>query len=272
MATKGDTDGNGGVNRRGNGAVTGGMHRADLPMVLMYHSVCGYRHDPYLVTVCPDRFARQMAWLRRHGLRGVSIRDLLDAHRAGRPRGLVGLTFDDGYADFLANALPVLRHHGFTATVFALAGRLGGDNAWDEQGPRKPLLTADALRRVAAAGMEIGSHGWAHVPLPETGENGLVQEIEASRPVLSELAGGEVRGFCYPYGEVSGEVAERVRDAGYDYACAIWRSNLTGIYALPRIYVGDADSGLRLEAKRFRHRLVSRHPRFDPALRRIPVS
>jgi peptidoglycan/xylan/chitin deacetylase (PgdA/CDA1 family) len=241
-------------------------------MVFMYHSVYGYRQDPYLVTVRPDRFARQMAWLSRHGLRGVSIRDLLEACRTGRPGSLVGLTFDDGYADFLANALPVLRHHGFTATVFALAGRLGGDNAWDEQGPRKPLLTADGLRRVAAAGMEIGSHGWAHVPLPETGEPGLVQEIEASRAVLSELAGADVRGFCYPYGAVNGEVVQRVRDAGYDYACAIWRSDLTGTYALPRIYVGDADSGPRLEAKRLRHRLVSRHPRFDPALRRAPVS
>ena len=69
---------------------------ADL--VLMYHSVEPYTADPYQVTVHPDRFARQLRWLRRRGLRGVSMRELLAARRDGTARGLVGLTFDDGYA------------------------------------------------------------------------------------------------------------------------------------------------------------------------------
>ncbi len=52
------------------------------------------------------------------------VAELMRAHAEGR-RGLVGLTFDDGYADFLHEALPVLRSHGCTATVFVLPGRPG---------------------------------------------------------------------------------------------------------------------------------------------------
>src|SRR5262245_51571997 len=130
-----------------------------VPLVLMYHSVSPYQHDPYRITVSPERFAQQMNWLRRWGLTGVTLRGLLEARRCGDRRRLVGLTFDDGYADFAEYVLPVLAHHGFAATVFVVAGRLGGHNAWDRDGPRKALLTADQVRRVADAGMEIGSHG-----------------------------------------------------------------------------------------------------------------
>ncbi len=145
----------------GNGLATRGM-----PMVLMYHSVQPYTEDPYLVTVGPPRFEQQMRWLRRRGLRGVSIAELLAARAAGAGKGLVGLTFDDGYADFAEYALPVLRRYGFTATVFVIAGRMGGDNVWDPAGPRKPLLDADQVRALAEAGVEIGSHGLMHVSLP----------------------------------------------------------------------------------------------------------
>jgi hypothetical protein len=48
-----------------------------------------------------------------------------------------------------------------------------------------------------------------------------------------------------------------VRAAGYHYGCAIWRSPLTGLHALPRTYIGDRDGPLRLLAKWHRHR--SRH-------------
>src|SRR5262245_44542863 len=138
-----------------------------VPMVLMYHSVEPYTWDPYQVTVRPDRFNEQMRWLARRGLRGTSMRELLAAAREGRAKGLVGLTFDDGYADFTAHVMPVLTRYGFTATVFVIAGAMGGTNTWDEPGPTKALLTADEVRQVAEAGIEIGSHSVSHPRLPD---------------------------------------------------------------------------------------------------------
>ena len=110
---------------------TGTRSPGEPPWVAMYHSVGDCSDDPYRVTVSPERLGLQLDWLRRRGLRGVCVRDLLAARARGEGRDLVGLTFDDGYADFVEAALPLLRHHGFGATLFVLSGRLDGDNAWD---------------------------------------------------------------------------------------------------------------------------------------------
>lgn len=248
----------------GNGARTKGTRRlagaglagSSMPPVLMYHSVSPCPDDPYLITVSPARFGQQLAWLRRRGLRGVSMAGLLAARRAGCGAGLVGLTFDDGYADFLEFALPALRRCGFGATVFPVAGRLGGQNDWDAEGPRKQLMSAAQVREVAAAGIEIGSHGLRHTDLTGASPAGLAAETGESRGLLQEASGQEVAGFCYPYGHLDARVAAAVRAAGYAYACAIWRSPGTGPHAIPRLYAGASDTGWRLWAKGLRHWLT----------------
>jgi peptidoglycan/xylan/chitin deacetylase (PgdA/CDA1 family) len=225
------------------------------PMVLMYHSVEPYLHDPYQVTVHPYRFERQMRWLREHGLTGTSVGHLLRAHAQGRGRRLVGLSFDDGYEDFSRHVLPVLSRYEFGATVFVVAGRLGGENGWDRPGPRKPLMTADQVRRAARAGIEIGSHSLTHPRLPGLDPDELRGEVHDSRAVLTRLTGQEVTGFCYPYGEVGSREVDAVRDAGYGYGCAVYPSTLDGRFAMRRTYVGDRDTSVRLFAKRLRHQL-----------------
>jgi peptidoglycan/xylan/chitin deacetylase (PgdA/CDA1 family) len=219
----------------------------------MYHSVEPYETDPYLVTVHPRRFDEQLRWLHRRGLRGVSMAELL----AAREPGTVGLTFDDGYTNFLTNVLPTLARYGFTATVFVIAGALGGYNAWDEPGPRKALMTAADVRLAADAGMEIGSHSLHHVRLPEVSDAQLRDEVVASREQLTALIERPVAGFCYPYGAVGGREVQAVRDAGYEYACAVGSSALNGRHALPRAFVGDRDGSVRLFAKVTRHKLTA---------------
>lgn len=225
----------------------------------MYHSVSSDRDDPYQVTVRPGRLHRQLRWLRRLGRRGVSVGELIEARRHGRGSHLVALTFDDGYADFVDHALPALQRYRFTATVFALAGRLGDENAWNADGPRKPLMTADQLRQVAAAGIEVGSHGLRHVSLPSVTDDVLTAEISQSRHILQDITGQQVEGFCYPYGHLDGRAVESVRAAQYNYACAIWPSEFTGRYAIRRTYIRDADSPPQLWAKGVWNSLKSEH-------------
>ncbi|MBA2472668.1 MAG: polysaccharide deacetylase family protein [Pseudonocardiales bacterium] len=231
-----------------------------LPPVLMYHSVAPYDHDPYLVTVRPQRFEQQMRWLHRRRLRATSMRELLAARRNGADRGLVGLTFDDGYSDFREHALPVLARFGFTATVFVIADLLGGANSWDQPGPRKTLMTAGEIRHIAASGIEIGSHSRRHVSLTSITTAELTAEVSGSRAILQEVSGQDVSGFCYPYGHIDALAVNAVRAAGYQYGCAIWRSPLTAVHALPRSYIGDRDGSLRLLAKLYRHHLRYRPP------------
>jgi peptidoglycan/xylan/chitin deacetylase (PgdA/CDA1 family) len=226
------------------------LRLGEVPMILMYHGVADETEDPNLLCVAPARFAEQMTWLKHRGLRGVSIGTLVDAMRAGRPRGLVGITFDDGYVNVLEAALPELQRHGFTATMFILSGRLGGSNEWDE-GPRWPLMSAGQVRELAAAGMEIGSHSSSHVRLAGLDAGQLKAQVADSKASLADLIGTPVRGFAYPYGSMDAAARSAVRDAGYDYACAVETPlRELGIMALPRVYVGQSDDARRMAAKR----------------------
>ncbi|MET7438974.1 polysaccharide deacetylase family protein [Streptomyces sp. NPDC005568] len=197
----------------------------------------------------------------RHGDRGVGgvAVDLIAARARGEGRGLIGLTFDDGYADFVEHALPVLRRHGCGATLFVLPGRLDGENAWDPLGPRKPLLGKQGIRVAAATeGIEIGSHGLTHVDLTTADDAVLRAEVAESRAALAELIGADIDGFCYPYGTVDQRAVDAVRAAGYRYACAIDPGPLTGPFALPRVHVGQNDTAVRLLLKHRLHRLRRR--------------
>lgn len=226
-----------------------------LPWVAMYHSVGDCSDDPYRVTVTPERLDAQLTWLTRRGLKPVSMGELLAVPAR---KDLVGLTFDDGYADFLTNALPVLRAHHCTATLFVLPGRLGGDNAWDPLGPRKPLLTADGIREAAANGIEIGSHGRTHVDLTTADDGTLNSELRDSKAELEEMLDHNVEGFCYPYGTLDRRTVDAVRAAGYSYACAIDPGRFNGVHALPRVHVGQNDTAARLFLKYRLHRLRRR--------------
>ncbi|MFF3033040.1 polysaccharide deacetylase family protein [Streptomyces rubiginosohelvolus] len=229
-------------------------HTRRQPWILTYHSVTDPSDDPYGITVSPTRLDEQLSWLRSRRLTGVGVSELLRTGASER-RGLVGLTFDDGYADFLEEALPVLRKHGFRATVYVLPGRPGGVNEWDPLGPRKPLLTHEGVRRVAAAGMEVGSHGLYHRDLTGLSDEELRRETRDSRELIGDLTGSRPEGFCYPYGILDRRVTQAARSAGYGHACALTPGPLLSRFALPRTHISQADRGVRLWAKDLRHGL-----------------
>jgi peptidoglycan/xylan/chitin deacetylase (PgdA/CDA1 family) len=226
--------------------------RTSLPRVLMYHSISrpGGVHDALCTS--PERFENQMLYLKKHNLRGVSMKELLLAMSTGDARGLIGITFDDGYEDFLSAALPTLERLGFSATVFVVAGMLGKENTWQHRsGPRLQLrlVEANGVREISERGMEVGSHTITHPRLSGLDPETLVYEVSDSRRVLSEIVGAPVEGFCYPYGSLDGLAVRATRRAGYLYGVATKRSVEYGIYDWPRTYVGEKDSPLRFGVK-----------------------
>lgn len=228
----------------------------------MYHSIDHYTYDPYTLTVHPKNFEAQIRWLYKRGKRGVSTRELL---AADNPRDLVALTFDDGYADFLPHALPVLRRYGFTASLYIVSGLLGQYNSWDEPGPRKPLLTADQLREISDEGMEIASHGLTHTALTTLDDAALEHELVTSRAILQEVTGQPADGICYPYGFADERVLEAVRAAGYAYGCVtVDPYPEPAPYAYTRSCIGDRYGPLRLRVAPVEKWLRSRLRQIKP--------
>jgi peptidoglycan/xylan/chitin deacetylase (PgdA/CDA1 family) len=229
-----------------------------LPAAIMYHSIsASATDDPHRIRVSPARLDQQLTHVERMGLRAVSMATAVAACAAGRGRGLVALTFDDGYADFVTEAMPVLARHGAQATVYIVAGSLGGTNDWDD-GPQWDLMTADDVRAAAAAGHEVGSHSSRHVRLAEIPPDELAGEAKDSYAALTAVLGSPVQGFCYPYGSFSPDVVAAVAAAGYRYACVTGDYRHPSMFTLPRFYVGQDDGPLWLSMRVLRHRLRCR--------------
>jgi peptidoglycan/xylan/chitin deacetylase (PgdA/CDA1 family) len=103
------------------------------PIILMYHRVTDIACDPWRLSVLPDRFAEQIALLRAERSI-VPLSWLVSELRTGRqPSGVAALTFDDGYSDVAANALPILRENDCPATFFLATGSIGKQRGfwWD---------------------------------------------------------------------------------------------------------------------------------------------
>jgi peptidoglycan/xylan/chitin deacetylase (PgdA/CDA1 family) len=225
--------------------------------ILMYHQIGepGPRGTPYRgLTVHPRDFRRQMLWLRRLGYRGLPMARLGPYLRGEKQGKVVGITFDDGYANVLEHAVPVLEECGFQATNYFVVRQLGGSNVWDadEGVPPSPLMDADGVRAWAAAGHEVGSHTLNHPVLPRISPELAVNEIRDSRDALEQIAGVPVRAFCYPYGKFTPALADIVREAGYDSATTTARGLARlgdDSYALPRVAVMRSTHLLRFLQK-----------------------
>jgi len=103
-------------------------------LILTYHRVIELPSDPHLLAVSPERFAEHMKALRQYG-NPVHLQELVRALQQRRmPKRAVVVTLDDGYADNLHGAKPVLAHHGVPATVFVATGHLSAHREfwWDE--------------------------------------------------------------------------------------------------------------------------------------------
>jgi GT2 family glycosyltransferase/peptidoglycan/xylan/chitin deacetylase (PgdA/CDA1 family) len=225
--------------------------------VLGFHAVADLREDPALAAygVPPARFAEHLDALACRGWTFIGLDGLLDMlGGGGGPRRALLVTFDDGYADLLREACPILVRRQIPGVAFAVTGRLGATNAWDHHlgAGELRLLDGDGLQEVEACGVEIGSHGSSHRSLAKLTGAALEAEVAGSARQLEARGLRRPRAFSYPYGEWSAEAAMKVRDSGYAAAFTV-RPGLVrrgqDRYALPRIEVLASDSPFVLRLK-----------------------
>lgn len=101
-------------------------------LILGYHRIAKVADDEAEICVTPERFAQQMQAL-SEGAQPISLTKLVKYLKAGSvPPKSVAVTFDDGYADNLYEAKPVLEKYEIPATVFVCTGYAGKEFWWDE--------------------------------------------------------------------------------------------------------------------------------------------
>ena len=219
-------------------------NRRPIP-ILVYHQIdeAPPKGSPFRsLYVAPGAFARQMAFLKLLGYTGLSMDDLLPYLKGEKEGKVVGITFDDGYQNNVANALPVLKKQRFSSTCYAVSGLLGQTNSWDKHLgiAQAPLMTETDVRQWVAGGQEIGSHTHQHIDLLSAEDTACRADIALGKTSLEAVAGRSVDHFCFPYGRYETKHAVMAAEAGFKTATTTQRGHChaqTDLLELPRVPV-----------------------------------
>ncbi|MBI3576667.1 polysaccharide deacetylase family protein [Candidatus Gottesmanbacteria bacterium] len=186
--------------------------RAYAVPILLYHyiSVNANKDDKTRTTLStpPVIFEQQLQLLQSHGFATITLDELAAAldGKITLPAKSVMLTFDDGYADFYANAVPLLRKYGMRGIAFIPTGLIGGGN----------YMTWGQIEELAKTPNVIfAAHSIHHWALTNVSAKVLQQEVSESKRVLEGHVGYRVNWFAYPYGVFNDAVVAAVRNAGF---------------------------------------------------------
>ena len=184
--------------------------------ILLYHAIGSPAMGDTrgLFSVRPENFEQQMDDLsERYAGRVVGLNP--DLRIKSEPQ--VAITFDDGYADNLAVAAPILAARGLPFTVFVTADFV--------RNSRPGFLSPSGLRELAAVPKaRIGAHGATHVALSECNDAKLREELRSSKDYLEDTIGREVLTMAYPYGAANRRVRDVAEETGYQLAVSSYAS------------------------------------------------
>jgi peptidoglycan/xylan/chitin deacetylase (PgdA/CDA1 family) len=194
--------------------------------ILFYHRVADEHPNDWTM---PTRvFAEQIPWLRaRFELISLAEAQARIAEGRNRPPAAC-ITFDDGYADNMRFAVPLLLKHHIPFTYFVSTEHvLGGRPFPHDVACGQPLApnSLQDLQEMSAAGVGIGGHTRTHADLGKLSGLKLFDEIAGCKRELEDAIGGEVRYFAFPYGQhanLSTEAFGIAFEAGYEGVCSAY--------------------------------------------------
>ncbi|MBA2496543.1 MAG: polysaccharide deacetylase family protein [Acidimicrobiia bacterium] len=194
-------------------------------VVLIYHRVGGRR--PSEIDLPTAAFDEQVAAIAATGRAGT-LDDSVE-HLTGRAATgpSVVVTFDDGTADFVDEALPVLVRHGVPALLYVATDFVERGRAFPGDGT--PVSWAGLREAVSTGLVALGSHTHTHALLDRIAAAEVDDELDRSIELLRTRAGANPRHFAYPKavaGSPAADAAVRARFASA--ALSGSRSNVAG--------------------------------------------
>ena len=227
----------------------------------MYHRIANVAEESvppyYRIATSPARFARQMQWIAEAGWRAVGVSEALRLFvtTPAKARRICALTFDDGFRDFDLEAAPVLRRHGFRATVYLPTAFVGPPR---HRFKTAECLTWDEVRALHREGIEFGSHTVSHPQLHRLPWADTCRELAAAKRRIEQELQTEIDGFAYPYAYPQSDrkfrraFTSQLRTEGHRHAVTTMigraRPDCDPL-CLPRLPVNEADDRALLLAK-----------------------
>lgn len=207
-------------------------------MITAYHRVNPW-HKEDALTVSPGNFERQMRYLLKRGFIPVQPDDYLSKAGTGDSSSALLTTFDDGYADNLWYAAPVLGKLGVKPLIFLTVNYIGTVDIFrrykDKEKDR--FLNWREVGEMSAEGVVFGSHSLSHPHLTQVDDGTLRAEVAESKKIIEDRTGRPVNFFCCPYGDFDERVIVALQGAGYLGAVVtpgVGKMVKKSVYTLPR--------------------------------------
>lgn len=165
--------------------------------ILIYHRVGG--RTPVTVDLPTSLFDEQVGWLAEH-TRVLTLSQAADllaaAERPPDPRPHVVVTFDDGTADFVDEALPVLQRHGVPATYYLATDFVDRQRPFPDDG--QPMTWQAAVEAMSSGLVDIGSHTHTHALLDRVAPAEAAADLDRSIGTVEDHLGVTPQHFAYP--------------------------------------------------------------------------
>lgn len=181
--------------------------------MLLYHRVGG--GSSLEIDLAPERFADQLAEI---GSRAMWLGDALDATAGAAPAGPdpVVVTFDDGTADVVDIALPLLVEAKVPATLYLATSHVEEQREWPGGG--RPVSWKGLADAISTGYLQIGSHTHGHVLLDRLDPAAAMDDLDRSIGLIEDHLGVQPADFAYPKAvapspEVEALVIARFRSA-----------------------------------------------------------
>ena len=176
--------------------------RRDEAVIVLFHRVNdAYPNDPL---TCSSRQFESFVRFFGRFFDVVPLSELLGRlETGGKLRGLLAVTFDDGYRGNATISAPILERHEQRACFFVTTEWIGTDHIpwWDsEKNIQTRWMTWDQVRSLRAAGHDIGSHTQTHPDLGVVGQDEARREISGGSSQLDAELGERSGLFAYPFG------------------------------------------------------------------------
>lgn len=181
--------------------------------ILLYHHVSS--STPASTSISPEAFKSHMEYLDAHHT-VVSLQDVVSAiqHNTTLPENAVAITFDDGYANILDNAHPILADLGFPYTVFINPDEIG-------VGPKQ--LTWEQVIAMHNDGVVFANHTLDHLHMlngeQAMGERAWLekvwQNVESAEKKIEDKLDISLKYLAYPFGEYNTALANKLKSEGY---------------------------------------------------------
>ncbi len=131
--------------------------------------------------------------------RGYTIYELPAAQLA---KGLVSVTFDDGWRSIYTAGRPLFKKYDIKTTQYIIAENTANNV--------REYMTIGEVKTLAKEGHEIGSHSLRHCDQTTLSPADLLYDTETSKRVLTD-AGVSVTGYAYPYGAYNDQTMKVMR-------------------------------------------------------------